>query len=72
MVTFALHGVGVSGGIAVGRAHLISHATLEVAHYSIGAAKVPDEIARFETAVAEVQKELETLHGTRRGEDMPG
>jgi phosphotransferase system enzyme I (PtsI) len=32
MTSFALHGVGVSAGIAIGRAQLISHATLEVAH----------------------------------------
>ena len=35
MTSFALHGVGVSGGIAIGRAQLVSHATLEVAHYTI-------------------------------------
>ena len=37
MVSFALNGVGVSGGIAIGRAQLVSHATLEVAHYVIPA-----------------------------------
>ena len=63
MVSFSLHGIGVSGGIAIGRAQLISHATLEVAHYTIPANRVAKEIARFETAVDEVQKELEALHG---------
>jgi len=71
-VTFALHGVGVSGGIAIGRAHLVSHAILEVAHYTVESDKVPGEIARFETAVAEVQREIEALHGAMRGEDLPG
>ena len=61
MVSFALHGVGVSGGIAIGRAQLVSHATLEVAHYMIPAgkgAKVvvevdgPDETAAMEAIVA--------------------
>jgi len=33
--SFALHGIGVSGGIAIGRAQLVSHATLEVAHYAV-------------------------------------
>src|SRR5207342_2915673 len=33
MASFALHGIGVSRGIAIGRAQLVSHATLEVAHY---------------------------------------
>ncbi|HEX6944783.1 MAG TPA: phosphoenolpyruvate--protein phosphotransferase [Casimicrobiaceae bacterium] len=71
-MTFSLHGIGVSGGIAIGRAHLVSHAILEVAHYEIGASKVPAEIARFSTAVAEVQKDLEALHGAMKGDDLPG
>jgi phosphoenolpyruvate-protein phosphotransferase (PTS system enzyme I) len=72
MVSFSLHGIGVSGGIAIGRAQLVSHATLEVAHYTIPASKVPAEIARFETAVGEVQKELEALHGAMTSDDLPG
>jgi phosphotransferase system enzyme I (PtsI) len=72
MVTFALHGIGVSGGIAIGRAHLVSHATLEVSHYTIPAARVAGEVARFATAVDEVKKELETLHGAMTGDDLPG
>ena len=71
MVTFALHGVGVSGGIAIGRAQLVSHATLEVAHYAIPAGKVAGEIARFEFALREVQAELEDLHAAMTGEDAP-
>ena len=72
MVSFALNGVGVSGGIAIGRAQLVSHATLEVAHYTIPPAKVDAEIARFANAVKEVQKELEGLHLAMTGGDMPG
>ena len=72
MVSFSLHGVGVSGGIAIGRAQLVSHATLEVAHYTIAPSKVPAEIARFTTAIDEVQKELEALHGAMTGDDLPG
>jgi phosphoenolpyruvate-protein phosphotransferase (PTS system enzyme I) len=72
MVSFSLHGIGVSGGIAIGRAQLISHATLEVAHYTIPASKVPAEIARFDTAISEVQKELEALHGAMTSDDLPG
>ncbi|MBK6804943.1 MAG: phosphoenolpyruvate--protein phosphotransferase [Betaproteobacteria bacterium] len=73
MVTFALHGVGVSGGIAIGRAQLVSHATLEVAHYVVPASRVDHEIARLELAIDEVQKELTELHGTMtRSGDLPG
>jgi len=72
MVSFALNGVGVSGGIAIGRAQLVSHATLEVAHYVIPASKIEAEIARFTNAVKEVQKELEGLHLAMTSGDVPG
>jgi phosphotransferase system enzyme I (PtsI) len=48
--SFALHGLGVSGGIAIGRAQLVSHATLEVAHYTIPSGRVESEIARLDHA----------------------
>src|SRR4051812_8610061 len=72
MTSFALHGIGVSGGIAIGRAQLVSHATLEVAHYTVGARQVPVEIERFDNAVKEVQHELETLHAAMTSGDVPG
>src|SRR5438128_380183 len=72
MTSFALHGVGVSGGIAIGRAQLVSHATLEVAHYTIPPRQVPGEIERFATAVQEVQSELESLHTAMTSGDVPG
>ena len=60
-MSFALHGLAVSGGIAIGRAHLVSHATLEVAHYLVREKEIDAEVARFEAAVATVQAELEAL-----------
>jgi phosphotransferase system enzyme I (PtsI) len=72
VVSFALHGVGVSGGVAIGRAQLVSHATLEVAHYAISAKQVPAEIERLDLAVKEVQRELETLHSAMTSGDVPG
>jgi len=71
MTSFALHGVGVSAGIAIGRAQLISHATLEVAHYTIDTGSVSAEIARFDNALREVQRELEGLHAAMTGGDAP-
>jgi phosphotransferase system enzyme I (PtsI) len=72
MVSFALHGVGVSGGIAIGRAQLVSHATLEVAHYVIPVGKVDGEVKRFAEAVKDVQRELEGLHSAMTSGDVPG
>jgi phosphotransferase system enzyme I (PtsI) len=70
-LSFVLHGIGVSGGIAIGRAQLISHATLEVAHYSISPEQVPAEIDRLTQAIRTVQKELESLRGTMTAGDAP-
>ena len=60
-MSFAMHGVGVSGGIAIGYAHLISHAALEVPLYALSSEQVPNEIARFEAAIAAARLELEAL-----------
>jgi phosphotransferase system enzyme I (PtsI) len=63
-MTIALHGIGIGGGIAIGRAHLVTHTDLEVAHYEITAAEVPAEIARYDSAVRITRKELEQLWGS--------
>jgi len=60
-MSFTLHGQAVSQGIAIGRAHLVSHSTLEVDHYTIKEREVEREIARFEEAMATVRSELATL-----------
>jgi len=60
-MSFALHGAGVGGGIAIGQAHLISSARLEVAHYEIRPADVELEVMRFSLAVDKVRSELQAL-----------
>jgi len=60
-MSFTLHGVGVSGGIAIGHAHLVSHARLEVAHYVVPPRQAPEESARFDAAIRTVRTELEEL-----------
>lgn len=61
MTSFSMHGVGVSSGIAIGHAHLISHALLEVVHFKIETDGVDEEIARFERAIGLVKQDLEQL-----------
>ena len=61
MASFTLHGSGVAGGIAIGHAHLISTARLEVAHYEVAATDIDAEITRFDKAVAQVRGELAGL-----------
>ncbi|MFY9326726.1 MAG: phosphoenolpyruvate--protein phosphotransferase [Georgfuchsia sp.] len=60
-MSFALFGNAVSPGIAIGRAHLVSHATLEVAQYPVRERDIPREQDRLNKAFAEVGVELGTL-----------
>ena len=60
-MSFTLHGLGVSGGIAIGKAQLLSHATLEVSHLTLPARQLEKEVVRFEKAVDRVRAELDEL-----------
>lgn len=61
MVSFSIHGVGVSGGIAIGHAHLISNALLEVVHYQLPHPLINSEIKRFADAILYVKNDLEQI-----------
>ncbi len=60
-MSFTIHGIGVSGGIAIGHAQLVSHAQLEVAHYNISKSRVAEEQARFDAALVTARAELASL-----------
>ena len=62
--SFSIHGIGVSSGIAIGRAHLVSNALLEVVHYQLPKHLIDDEISRFTTAIETVKQDLETIRST--------
>jgi phosphoenolpyruvate-protein phosphotransferase (PTS system enzyme I) len=61
MAPFSIHGIGVSNGIAIGRAHLISNALLEVVQYDIEIKNILLEVKRFEDAIAAVRIELNKI-----------
>ncbi len=61
MTSFSIHGVGVSSGIAIGQAHLVSNALLEVVHYQLPKHLIDDEIKRFSNAIATVKLDLEQI-----------
>jgi phosphoenolpyruvate-protein phosphotransferase (PTS system enzyme I) len=71
-MSFTLHGLGVSGGIAIGHVHLITSASLEVDHYQIPAEFIAKEVKRFDKAVKQVRAELDALEAevtsTTKGE----
>ncbi len=57
-MTFALHGIGVSNGYAIGRAQLYSHDRLEAPHYILRAEHLEEEVERFDAAVEAVRAEM--------------
>ncbi len=64
-VSFTLHGIAVSSGIAIGHAHLVSHTSLEVAHYVLPKQFLDAEIARFDAALQATRKEFAILRSNR-------
>ena len=60
-MTFALHGIPVSKGIAIGKAVLISHAALEVSHYLVEPGKEESEVQKLMDAFDQVRAELSRL-----------
>ncbi|WP_039790492.1 phosphoenolpyruvate--protein phosphotransferase [Herbaspirillum huttiense] len=61
MASFSLHGIAVSQGIAIGRAHLMAPAALDVKHYLIAPDQVEAEIDRLRSAVKAVHQELHII-----------
>ncbi|MPS91915.1 MAG: phosphoenolpyruvate--protein phosphotransferase [Comamonas sp.] len=65
-MTFAIHGLAVSRGIAIGRAVVVASSRMEVVHYFIRPDQVESEIQRARTARNAVIDELRRLQ-----EEMP-
>jgi len=61
MASFTLHGIPVSRGIAIGRAHLLTPAALDVKHYLVPEEQVEAEVKRLQDAIAEVHRNLQEL-----------
>ncbi|MDQ3268079.1 MAG: phosphoenolpyruvate--protein phosphotransferase [Pseudomonadota bacterium] len=64
-MSFTLHGISVSSGIAIGHAHLLSHTVLEVVHYVMPKYLVHEEVARFDAAMESTRQELAGLRSNR-------
>ncbi|MCQ4145589.1 phosphoenolpyruvate--protein phosphotransferase [Vogesella sp. AC12] len=63
-MSIVLHGVPIGGGIAIGRAHLLSQSMDDVVHYSIDDHEIAAEQQRFDQAVRATRKQLEMLWGS--------
>ncbi|RSB75215.1 phosphoenolpyruvate--protein phosphotransferase [Burkholderia multivorans] len=70
-MSFTLHGIPVSRGIAIGRAYLIAPAALDVAHYLIEANRIEAEVERFRAALDAVHRELEALRADLTDDTPP-
>jgi len=64
-VSFSLHGVGVAKGVAIGPVHIL-RPQVEISEFSISDNQLPDEIARFKSAIDLAQQELHQIR-----EQMP-
>ncbi len=58
-----LKGIGVSSGIAIGRAHLIERGRVEVEERPIRPGQVEKEVNRFKKAVEQSKKQLRRIKG---------
>jgi phosphotransferase system enzyme I (PtsI) len=63
-VTFAIHGLAVARGIAIGRAVLVASSRLDVAHYFITASQIESEIDRVRLGRNAVVDEIRRLQRT--------
>jgi phosphotransferase system enzyme I (PtsI) len=60
-MSLALSGIGVSRGVAIGKAHIILRGSIEVAESAIPNHLVEDEIARFLRAVDSARLQLQSI-----------
>jgi phosphotransferase system enzyme I (PtsI) len=60
-LTFAIHGLAVSRGVAIGRAVLVASSRVDVAHYFIDAAQIDAEIERVRAGRDAVVDEIRRL-----------
>ena len=61
MASFTLQGIPVSRGIAIGRAHVLHPAALDVEHFLVAQEQVEAEVKRLQDAIAEVHRNLQEL-----------
>jgi phosphotransferase system enzyme I (PtsI) len=61
-MSLALSGIGVSRGVAIGKAHIILRGSIEVLESAIPDYLVEDEISRFLGAVDSARRQLRAIH----------
>ena len=57
-MTFSLHGIGASKGIAIGKAHIVTRGLMEVPEYTLEKSAVEREVRRFRKAIVGARSDL--------------
>ena len=60
-MTMTLVGLGVSRGVAIGRAHLLQRGQPEIVEYTVEAGEIEQEVRRFQTALAAARRQLRAI-----------
>ncbi|MEX2524528.1 MAG: phosphoenolpyruvate--protein phosphotransferase [Gammaproteobacteria bacterium] len=60
-MTFSLHGVGVSDGIAIGKVHVIERDRFDIPEYRIEESRVDAEVERLSQAVTSAKQQLRAI-----------
>jgi len=60
-VSFSLHGIGVSKGIAIGKVYVIDHDVVEVSEFSLSKQSLEDEVSRFKEALEIARQQLSRI-----------
>jgi phosphotransferase system enzyme I (PtsI) len=62
-MTFSLHGIGASKGIAIGKVHVVTRGIMEVPEYTLEKSAVDKEIKRFKKAITGARADLAAIKG---------
>ena len=60
-MSFSLHGIGVSKGIAIGKVYVIDHDVVEVSEFSLSKQSLEDEVSRFKEALEIARQQLSRI-----------
>jgi phosphotransferase system enzyme I (PtsI) len=63
-MSISLHGIGLGGGIAIGKAYILDKDLDDATQYTLEETDIEDEVERFEKALKDTRRELEYLRGT--------
>ena len=60
-MSLALSGIGVSRGVAIGKAHVIMRGSIDVVAISIPEDRIEDEVSRFLSAIETARQQLQSI-----------